>query len=329
MLVPDILRLVLLWCCFLLSQFVYTAPAFKVVALGVSGGLIDGNLSSYLLRPLHEDNYVALDAGTLVQGLLKAFKRQAPSEVGDILANHIPSYLISHAHLDHLYGLVMAQPELRNHQVLMAREETMQALESHVFNWGVWGNFGDEGVMPRLNYQHFQTLPLFQWIPIPKTEMSVKAFPLNHGNGFLSTAFLINYKEDYLLYFGDTGADKIEGDHAIQAIWNEIAPIIRKKKLHAILLECSYSNAQPDNKLFGHLKPSLYIDELHQLAKTVNSSAPNEALKDLIVFVTHIKPAIDSMDSNTTAKKILTELQNENDMGVKLILPLQGALYDV
>ncbi|MDP1602209.1 MAG: 3',5'-cyclic-nucleotide phosphodiesterase [Legionella sp.] len=324
---PLFLKRIILLCCFLLSQSVHTAPAFQIVALGVNGGLVDGNLSSYLLKPIHEDNYVALDAGTLVQGLLKAF---APSvNIGDILAHHIPAYLISHAHLDHLMGFVMAQPELCNKQVLMAREETMRVLQSKVFNWEIWGNFGDKGVKPQLNCQHYQTIPLHQWIPIPDTKLSVKAFPLSHGNGFLSTAFLINYKKEYLLYFGDTGADTLEKGHALQDIWTEIAPIIRKKQLHAILLECSYTNAQPKARLFGHLKPSLYIEALHQLANTVNPRTPKDALKGLTVFVTHVKPTLNTINSTITAQTVVTEIQKGNDMGVDFILPNQGKKYTV
>lgn len=304
-----------------------STAAFNLVALGVNGGLSDGNLSAYLVKPLTDDNYVALDAGTLVQGLIKAFHQN--SVRSSVLTHHIPAYLISHAHLDHLMGFVMAQPELRNQQVLMARDETMQALQTFVFNWSVWGNFGDAGEKPQLHYQHYQTIPLFQWIPIPNTEMSVKAFPLNHGNGFLSTAFLLNYKQDYLLYFGDTGADEIEHAHAIQDIWDEIAPLIRAKQLHAILLECSFPNAQPQDKLFGHLNPHLYMNELRKLAYTVNKNHPESALQGLTVFVTHVKPTLDSLNNNETAKKILNEIEQENDLAVNLVLPVQGEQYRI
>ena len=66
-------------------------------------------------------------------------------DVKNILQNRISTYLISHAHLDHIIGLLMAQPELREHQPLMARSETMDTLKKYIFNWSVWGNFGDSG----------------------------------------------------------------------------------------------------------------------------------------------------------------------------------------
>jgi len=66
--------------------------------------------------------------------------------------------------------LVMALPELREQQTIMAREETMQTLQKNIFSWAVWGNFGDAGETPHLNYQHYQTMSLLQWIAIPNTD---------------------------------------------------------------------------------------------------------------------------------------------------------------
>lgn len=304
------------------------ANNFQLIALGVNGGLTDGNLSAYLIAPVDDSHYTALDAGTLVNGLEKANAAHAINySIGDMLATHIPVYLISHAHLDHVMGFAIAQPDLRNQQILMAREETLQALQTNLFNWAVWANFGDTGVKPALNLQHYQTLPLMTWQAIPKTNMSVKAFPLNHGKGFPSTAFLIQSKQNYVLYFGDTGADNIEHDNKIEHIWNEIAPLIRKHKLQVILLECSYTNSQPDTQLFGHLKPSLFLAELHQLAMFVDPKNPNTALKDLTVFVTHIKPRPESLPSHKTAEIVLSQLQAGDKLHIKFIVPEQGKKY--
>lgn len=146
---------------FLLSNAGYCAPAFEILPLGVYGGLKDGNLSAYLIKGIESKNYTALDGGTLVHGLEVAVDKQSVrnKNVDNLLQKHIPAYLISHAHLDHVMGLVMAQPELREKQTIMAREETMQALQKNIFNWSVWGNFGDSGEIPHLNYQHYQTTP--------------------------------------------------------------------------------------------------------------------------------------------------------------------------
>ncbi|HHT9887442.1 TPA: MBL fold metallo-hydrolase [Legionella pneumophila] len=312
---------------FLLSNAGYCAPAFEILPLGVYGGLKDGNLSAYLIKGIESKNYTALDGGTLVHGLEVAVDKQSlrNKNVDDLLQKHIPAYLISHAHLDHVTGLVMAQPELREKQTIMAREETMQALQKNIFNWSVWGNFGDSGEIPHLNYQHYQTTPLLEWVAIPDTDLHVKVFPLSHG-GMASSAFLIRYKTDYALYFGDTGADRIEKSTNMENIWKEIAPLIRNRQLHAIMLECSFLNSQPDDKLFGHLKPNLFMSELRHLASIVDPFDSRNSLRGLPVVVTHIKPGLSDF-SNTnedTEKKVINELSQENDIGVELIKPEQG-----
>ncbi|PWY54089.1 3',5'-cyclic-nucleotide phosphodiesterase [Legionella qingyii] len=314
---------------FLLSHTAYCAPVFEIIPLGVYGGLNDGNLSAYLLKAIESENYVALDGGTLVHGLKVAVDRQSvrTKNVEDLLQKHIPAYLISHAHLDHLMGLVIAQPELREQQTILAREETMQALQNNVFNWSVWGNFGDKGAIPHLNYQHYQTLPLLEWVAVPNMDLHVKVFPLSHG-GMASSAFLIRYKTEYILYFGDTGSDRIEKSTNMERLWNEIAPLIRNKQLHAIMLECSFLNSQPDNKLFGHLKPNLFMAELRQLASIVDPLDLRNSLRGLPVVVTHIKPKLAdfSNSKDDVRRQVINELSQENDIGVELIKPEQGIL---
>jgi 3',5'-cyclic-nucleotide phosphodiesterase len=300
------------------------SPVFNVVALGVYGGLKESNLSSYIVKPVSGDDYVSLDSGTLVTGLNKSFEN-TPDKGADVLSNHIPAYLISHAHFDHFLGFVMAQPELHNQQAIMARQETMQELLSHVFIWAVWGNFGDAGEEPHLNHQHYQSIPLLEWVPIPKTDMQVKAFPLSHGHETPSTAFLLRFEQAYLLYFGDTGADEIEETQTMQAIWKEVAPLVRKNQLRGIFLECSFPEEQPSNRLFGHLKPSLYMKELSTLANLVDPKHPEKALKDLTVFVTHVKPTIEEQEDS--GQKILSTLQSMNHLGIRFVLPEQGGHY--
>ena len=317
---------------FLLSQAVYSSPAFEIIPLGVYGGLKDGNLSSYLVKPITSESYAALDAGTLVHGLEVAVAHQSThgKNVKELMQKQISAYLISHAHLDHNMGLVMAQPELREQQTIMAREETMQALQKNIFTWAVWGNFGDGGEIPHLNLQHYQPIQLSQWMPIPKTEMEVKAFPLSHG-GMASTAFLVRYKNEYVLYFGDTGPDSIEKTTNMENIWKEVAPLVRNQQLHAILLECSFLNSQADDKLFGHLKPKLFMAELHRLAQIVNPDDAKNSLRGLPVVVTHIKPRLDffSKTEKDTREIIMNELSQENDLSVNLLKPEQGEMMSL
>ncbi len=102
-----------------LSGTARAADGFDVIALGALGGIEDGNLSAWLVHPHDDNRSVTFDAGTLVNGLRVAEEKGdldsiklAPdsrlSRVGYVLTDLIKGYLISHAHLDHVAGLVIA-----------------------------------------------------------------------------------------------------------------------------------------------------------------------------------------------------------------------------
>ena len=95
---------------------------FVTIALGTAGGLTEANLSSYLLAPAGSTEFVALDAGTLLTGLHQAQRKgnladlevlpDSPLSIeGQALTQHIKAYLISHAHFDHIAGLVLNSPD--------------------------------------------------------------------------------------------------------------------------------------------------------------------------------------------------------------------------
>jgi hypothetical protein len=47
------------------------------------------------------------------------------------------------------------------------------------------------------------------------------------------------------------------------------APLVRRRLLKAIFLECSFVTSHPDELLFGHLTPKYVIEELQVLANFV------------------------------------------------------------
>ncbi|KAH7329399.1 cAMP phosphodiesterases class-II-domain-containing protein [Stachybotrys elegans] len=74
-----------------------------------------------------------------------------------------------------------------------------------------------------------------------------------------------------VLIFGDVEPDSISLSPRNQLIWQEAAPKIVAGKLAAIFIECSYEDAQCNDRLFGHLKPVFVIEELCALAAEVDS----------------------------------------------------------
>ncbi|KAF1835843.1 hypothetical protein BDW02DRAFT_266819 [Decorospora gaudefroyi] len=75
-----------------------------------------------------------------------------------------------------------------------------------------------------------------------------------------------------ILIFGDVEPDSLSLSPRTAQIWAEAAPKIAAGILKGIFIEVSYTNAQADAVLFGHLAPRHLIDELQNLASMVRES---------------------------------------------------------
>jgi 3',5'-cyclic-nucleotide phosphodiesterase len=303
---------------------------FDVVTLGARGGIEDGNLSAYLISPHGDPRAVTCDAGALVAGLRVADAKGAfdgvtvPADspytkVGHMLVDQIKGYLISHAHMDHIAGLIAASPD-DGKKPIYALPSVNADIEQTYFNWEAWPNFGNRGKEPQLKKYEYRDLPAAGKVELTGTGMSVTAFPLSHG-GVESTAFLIESGEDVLLCFGDTGPDEVEKSARLADIWAAVADKVRQKQLKAIIIEVSYTNAQPDKFLFGHLTPTWLLKSLRGL----EDKAGEGSLKDLPVVISHIKYSLKK--GPLPQEDILRELQAENDLGVNFIIPEQGVKW--
>ncbi len=300
-----------------LSAFGQGKSAFKIVPLGVKGGIDESNLSAYMLAPAQSNHYVCLDAGTLHYGIEKAISHKVfhvPAE--QVLRQYIKGYLISHSHFDHLAGLIINSPDdtVKN---IYAFADCIETFKTHFFTWKSWANFADEGEMPQLKKYHYQVLTRERETPIENTEMTVKAYPLSHSN-LTSTAFLVQNKDNYILYLGDTGPDEIEKSHNLAALWQTIAPLIQEKKLKAIMIEVSFPDEQPDKTLFGHLTPRWLMKEMDELEKLTGPGT----LKGFNLVITHVKPPQSSIE------RIKKQLAAENKLQFNLVFPEQGKQLD-
>lgn len=305
----------------------WAAPAFDVVVLGARGGIEDGNLSAYLIRPVGDPRAVTCDAGALVNGLQAAQRKGALDDiavpegspftrVGYTLNQVIQGYLISHAHLDHVAGLVAASPD-DSRKPIYALPSVHEVLQQHVFNWAAWPNFADRGKAPQLQQYRAQDLTPGQPMAIDNTGMRVTAFPLSHG-GVESTAFLIEKDDDALLCFGDTGPDAVERSPRMRDVWQAVAQKVQQRRLRAIIVETSYADPRPEHLLFGHLTPNWLLKSLREL----DALAGGQALVGLPVVIGHIKFSLKTGEQ--PEQLILQQLQNHNDLGVRFIVPQQG-----
>lgn len=293
--------------------------AFQVVPLGVKGGTDERNLSAYMLAPIATNDYVCLDAGTVYAGIEKAIQNKVfKVSATEVLRKYIKGYFISHAHLDHVSGLIINSPG-DSSKTVYATDKCMQMMQNHYFNDQTWANFGDEGKGFLIKKYHFQTLKVGEESNITNTSMTVKALSLSHVNPYESTAFLIKNQNDYALYLGDTGPDEVEKSDKLAKLWKEIAPLIQQKQLRGIFIEVSFPNEQPDKSLFGHLTPNWIMKEMNKLSDLTGK----EALKGFKVIITHLKPpAINEV-------KIKKQLTEQNTLGLNLIFPQQGKRFEL
>jgi cAMP phosphodiesterase len=286
-------------------------PAFTVIPLGVRGGLDESNLSAYLVAASGTTDYVCLDAGTLYAGIRKAIDNGAlPPPVSAVLRSSIKDYFISHPHLDHVAGLIINSPDDSSKNIY-GLPSCLHVLQDKYFSWQSWANFGDAGETPQLKKYHYVPMEPGSEITANATHIGVQAFSLSHGNPYESTAFLLHNDDDYLLYFGDTGADSVEHSTKLHLVW-------KNRRLKAILIEVSFPDEQPVKSLFGHLTPALLTQELGNLAALTGPAA----LQGLPVVITHRKPSGDNED------KIQKELLENNPLRVTFIFPEQGRRLD-
>ena len=308
---------------------------FELITLGETGGIKDGATTAFLLRSAIDDNYVALDAGTLVNGINVALDKGAFSHlredqqasgitnpVGYILKERVKGYMISHPHLDHVNGLIIASPD-DSKKPIYSLPSVTRGLTDTYFNWIAWPNFSTEGKKPALSKYTYIHPTSDKALPVAGTGLTVTAYPLSHG-GMESTAFLLQDKNgNSVVYLGDVGADAVEKSDKLKKLWQALAPEIKAGQLKGIVIETSFANETPDHLLFGHLTPKWL---LHELA-VLESLAGKGSLKGLDVVVSHVKYSLDKGDSVRSV--IARQLKEGNTLGVEFIIPQQGEVIEL
>ena len=300
------------------SVLVSNETGFIIIPLGVGGGLDESNLSSYLVKGGSESQFISLDAGTIYAGIQKAIEKGSFMPLTDpkeIQKKYINSYFISHGHLDHTAGLILNSTADDFNKKIYGIPAVIEIIQRHYFNSRSWPNFGNEGNQPVIGKYQYHYLVPKEEIAVEGTSLFVTPFLLSHDNPNESTAFLVRNQCQYILYLGDTGADKIEKSNRLAELWAHIAPLIKNGQLKSIMIEASFGNDVPNSSLYGHLTPNWLMEELKNLYNIVGDN-----LKDVVIIITHIKPCIDC------ERTIIDEINKANDIGLTFYFPKQGEL---
>lgn len=130
-------------------------PAFTFVCLGVGGGPLETNCSGYLLKPAERawhEGTTLLEAGSWLGSLIRILERPETSALADadfpasattaearaeVFNGWVTEAMITHGHLDHIFGLVLASSSQRVQRPVYGLPDTLETIQG-LFNGRVW-----------------------------------------------------------------------------------------------------------------------------------------------------------------------------------------------
>lgn len=318
-------------------------PTFDLVVVGCGGGPNETNLSSYFLKTCNaswSDGIISLEAGSGLGALDRVLKSSptlfgSPCLAAEVLS-WVRSYLITHAHLDHVNGLVLAAGSLSGStRRILSTREVLKDVQA-IFSDRLWPNlatWNSRDTSATLLYS--QLTASDRYAPIAQ-DISVRVMSISHGQTstqqtYDSTAFFVRHDPSrrQFLFFGDVEPDSLSAKPRNIDVWRAAAPLI-PHALDTIFIECSYPAGRQNEHLYGHLSPEHLVAELATLAAEVakvHRSGTAQVLKGVRVFVTHCKDDLLAQYREPINQVIATQvrsLANDQNLGVQIIAVEQG-----
>ncbi|KAI0282146.1 cAMP phosphodiesterases class-II-domain-containing protein [Russula aff. rugulosa BPL654] len=340
-------------------------PTFDFVVVGSGGGPYETNLSSYLFKTCDtswKDGIIALEAGSgmgTLQQLLNKDNTLFDGMTAHQVYSFIHCFIISHAHLDHVNGLILSAGSLSgSRKRVCASLSTLKTLET-IFADRIWPNLASWDADDAAYKLLYDPLNFNEGYKTIFPDVSVKAMPVSHGKNdtlgdYESTAFFIRHDPtcQEFLFFGDVSPDSLceseSSEPQMIAVWRAAAPKI-PSKLSTIFIECSWPSGRSDEQLYGHLSPEHLVDELAALAaevvgvrnaaaasSTAKSNGPkrkkrkrrhSEPLAGLRIYIIHCKDDLEHKFSRPISHVIrdqVEELVRAKGLGAEILSAEQG-----
>lgn len=261
-------------------------------------------------------------------------KDASPIQLAFTLADTLKNILITHPHMDHIAALVINSPAfgLESGKHIYGLPETVDALQSHVFNDQIWPNLSSQ---KNGTFLDFVPLESESCISI-NDRFAVTPFTVSHGcvsdgSRYHSTAYLLKdiTADKRLLVFGDLEADSYCQSENNIRIWEHVSEYIIDGTLRTILIECSTPNLPPRIPLYGHLTPDALFSELSTLDEVLKGKGYAKGVKGLNVLITHVKETMSNVDPRITILRELRELNEKMGLEVEITVVLPGQTYAV
>lgn len=223
----------------------------KLKILGCSGGIGGALRTTSMLL----DHDVLIDAGT---------------GVGDLSLEElsvIDHVFLTHSHLDHIVSIPFMLDSvagMRNKPLTIhATEETLEALQQHIFNWKIWPDFRQ---IPNPQQPHMCYQTIVPGVTVTLNERKITPLPANHV--IPAVGFQLDSGETSLVFTGDTTSQDV--------FWDMVNGI---DNLGYLIIETAFPDAEKDLAVLSkHLCPSLLAEELKKLKRNPH------------IFITHLKP---------------------------------------
>ncbi|XBW35590.1 hypothetical protein QEN19_001164 [Hanseniaspora menglaensis] len=254
----------------------------------------------------------------------------------------IENVFITHAHLDHINGLILNLPIVFTKgffgikKTLYGDKNCISAIRNNIFNCKIWPDLVLSGASSIQSQSKIilQSMDHLSSVSI-NTKISVIRMKLSHGKTVQkpirmvesSCYFVLNLiNRSFIVVFGDCEWEELY----FPEVWKKCIELMKEGfQLSTLVIECSSPDGENETNLYGHMNPRFLVAAL----KILYTMIPDTHIKDkyLNVGICHVKQEISLHDPRKVIlKQINIRLKQENlEFYFKISVLLNGCSYTV